>query len=208
MTTKSSEDENRNHTIGLATEIVSSFVSNNSLPAAALPDLIRSVATVLNEVSKVTTPKLVKRAPAVAIKHSITDEHVICLEDGKKLKMLKRYLRTKYNLTPDEYRQKWGLPANYICWGALQCAVPIWAISPSRTISPNETCTIHSNDAGDNIPTTFNATNLITIQQIVYPTVTVQIALETRQIKAKNVNSQVVMTIFERRVGTFQGLAE
>ena len=113
MTTKSSEDENRNHTIGLATEIVSSFVSNNSLPAAALPDLIRSVATVLNEVSKVTTPKLVKRAPAVAIKHSITDEHVICLEDGKKLKMLKRYLRTKYNLTPDEYRQKWGLPANY-----------------------------------------------------------------------------------------------
>ena len=93
-------------------KIVASFVSNNSVPGSELPALIRSVA---DAVTGIGAPDGAQESlkPAVPVKKSVTPEHIICLEDGKKLKMLKRHLKTAYNMTPDEYRQRWGLPANY-----------------------------------------------------------------------------------------------
>ncbi len=100
--------------IELAAEIVSAYVSNNSVPASDLPALIHEIHSALLRVTggqpvvAVETPK-----PAVPAKKSITNEHIICLEDGRKFKSLKRHLRTQYNLSPDEYREKWGLPPDY-----------------------------------------------------------------------------------------------
>ncbi len=102
-----------NNVLRLATEIISSYVSKNELPADELPNLIRAVYGSLSNANYGSENPVEKKTPAVPIKKSITDEHIICLEDGKKLKMLKRYLRTRFNLTPDEYRRKWGLPAEY-----------------------------------------------------------------------------------------------
>ena len=98
--------------LDMTANVVSSFVSNNPITPADLPDLMVSVHAKLAELSEETaTP--VRPDPAVPISKSVTKNHIICLEDGKKLKMLKRYLRTRYNLTPDEYRARWGLPADY-----------------------------------------------------------------------------------------------
>lgn len=98
----------------LATDIVASYASNNLLPSTDLPGLIHGVYNALNNAhlgeGKSQSSDL---KPAVPIKKSIGREHIICLEDGKKLKMLKRYISTRYNLTPDAYRAKWGLPADY-----------------------------------------------------------------------------------------------
>ena len=98
----------------LTTQVAAAYVSKNPLPAAELPGLIKTVydslAQVSNGRSEVEKPVL---NPAVPIKKSVTPDHIICLEDGKKLKMLKRHLRTTYNMSPDEYRAKWGLPADY-----------------------------------------------------------------------------------------------
>jgi len=98
--------------IELASDIVSAYVGNNSVQSAELPDLIRNVHSSLQDLAmpqqKVNTQK-----PAVSIKKSLTDEYIICLEDGKKFKSLKRHIRSKYNLSPEEYRAKWGLPADY-----------------------------------------------------------------------------------------------
>lgn len=100
--------------IELAADIVSAYVSNNSVPAGDLPALIHEVHSAL---SRVATSEVVAPAeplkPAVPIKKSITNEYIICLEDGKQFKSLKRHLRTQYNLTPDAYREKWGLPPDY-----------------------------------------------------------------------------------------------
>ncbi|MDP1554324.1 MAG: MucR family transcriptional regulator, partial [Hyphomonas sp.] len=97
----------------MTVEIVSSYVANNSLQAGALPDLIKTVhATIVGLTHQTEAPKE-KLEPAVAISKSVTPEHIVCLEDGRKLKMLKRYLRTRYDMTPEEYRTKWGLPADY-----------------------------------------------------------------------------------------------
>ncbi len=97
----------------MTVEIVSSYVANNALQAGALPDLIKTVhATILGLTQQVEAPRE-KLEPAVAISKSVTPEHIVCLEDGRKLKMLKRYLRTRYDMTPEEYRTKWGLPADY-----------------------------------------------------------------------------------------------
>lgn len=97
----------------MTVEIVSSYVANNSLQAGALPDLIKSVhATIISLSQPVAAPNE-KFEPAISIAKSVTAEHIICLEDGRKLKMLKRYLRTRYDMTPEEYRTKWGLPADY-----------------------------------------------------------------------------------------------
>jgi predicted transcriptional regulator len=99
--------------IGLTADIVSAHVSNNSVATAELPTLIASIheaLTKLGEPTEVAAPKL---EPAVSIRASVKPEYIICLEDGKKLTMLKRYLRTNYNMTPDEYRAKWGLPRDY-----------------------------------------------------------------------------------------------
>lgn len=98
----------------LATNIVAAYVSNNPVPVSDLPGMIKSVYGTLGGLSGAapseggTTQK-----PAVNVKKSVTPEYIVCLEDGKKLKMLKRYLRSRYRLTPEEYRMKWGLPADY-----------------------------------------------------------------------------------------------
>jgi predicted transcriptional regulator len=98
----------------LASEIVSAYVSNNPVPASELPSMIKSVHATLGSLAGAqVSDTLTSQKPAVPVKKSITAEFIICLEDGKKLKMLKRYLRSNYNLTPEEYRAKWGLPADY-----------------------------------------------------------------------------------------------
>lgn len=101
--------------IDLVAHIVSAYVSNNSVPAADLPALIattHSAITGLGE-EQAAPPPAERLAPAVSIKKSITADFLICLEDGKKFKSLKRHLRTAYDMTPDEYRAKWGLPPDY-----------------------------------------------------------------------------------------------
>lgn len=100
-------------TLEMTGEIVSAFVSNNPVPAAALPDLIRSVHETLLDLSGVAESEPPRPDPAVAINKSITPDYLICLEDGRKLKMLKRYLRSRYDLTPEEYRARWNLPSDY-----------------------------------------------------------------------------------------------
>jgi predicted transcriptional regulator len=100
-------------TLSLATDIVSAFVSNNSLSPDKLPGLLQEVHDALRVLGSGGTASAGNQAPAVPISKSVTPEHVICLEDGKKLKMLKRYLRTHYSMSPEEYRRKWNLPADY-----------------------------------------------------------------------------------------------
>jgi len=100
--------------IGLAVNIVSAFVRYNSLPPSELSELVTIVHTALNGL---TAPGVEEAAepptPAVAIKRSITPDYLVCLEDGKRFKSLKRHLRTRYNLTPDEYRIRWNLGQDY-----------------------------------------------------------------------------------------------
>jgi predicted transcriptional regulator len=100
--------------IDLAADIVSAYVSNNTVPAADLPALIADVYAALQKTSGgevEAAPEPLK--PAVPVKKSVTPDYIVCLEDGKKFKSLKRHLRTHYDLTPEEYREKWGLPADY-----------------------------------------------------------------------------------------------
>jgi len=98
--------------LGLTAKIVAAHVASNRLDADALPSLIQSVFQSLSTVDDMPVAAL-QSAPAVPWKKSIFPDFIICLEDGKKLKMLKRHLRTSYNLTPEQYRQKWGLPRDY-----------------------------------------------------------------------------------------------
>jgi predicted transcriptional regulator len=98
----------------LVSDIVAAYVSNNPVPVSDLPAMIRSIHATLGALSGAPSSDLLtSQKPAVPVKKSVTNEFIICLEDGKKLKMLKRYLRSNYNLTPEEYRAKWGLPADY-----------------------------------------------------------------------------------------------
>jgi predicted transcriptional regulator len=98
----------------LATSIIAAYVSNNPVPVAELPGMIKSVYATLGGLSgSSSSDSGTTQKPAVNVKKSITPEFIICLEDGKKLKMLKRYLRSRYSLTPEEYRAKWGLPIDY-----------------------------------------------------------------------------------------------
>ena len=97
----------------MTTDIVASFVANNAIPAGGLPDLLKSVHETVQDLASDEPAAPPRPDPAVAISKSITPDHIICLEDGRKLKMLKRYLRSRYDLTPDEYRARWGLPADY-----------------------------------------------------------------------------------------------
>jgi predicted transcriptional regulator len=100
--------------IELTAEIVSAYVSNNSVAAAEIPSLISQIHTALARVSgKSGDAPAEPLKPAVSVKKSITPEYVVCLEDGKKFKSLKRHLRTQYNMTPEQYREKWGLGADY-----------------------------------------------------------------------------------------------
>lgn len=100
--------------IELASEIVSAYVSNNSVPATELPSLINEVYLALTRVGTVTVEAVIEPPkPAISVKKSINPDYIICLEDGKKFKSLKRHLRTQYNMSPEQYREKWGLPADY-----------------------------------------------------------------------------------------------
>jgi predicted transcriptional regulator len=107
-------DSGTNNFIELAADIVSAYVSNNTVPAGELPGLINEIHTALVRVSGgavQVTPEAPK--PAVPAKKSVTNDYIVCLEDGKKFKSLKRHLRTQYNMSPEEYREKWGLPPDY-----------------------------------------------------------------------------------------------
>jgi predicted transcriptional regulator len=98
----------------MTSEIVSSFVSNNPVTAENLPDVIRSVYRTVSTLNDAVDAKAEEKLkPAVPISKSVTDDYIICLEDGRKLKMLKRYLRSHFDMSPDEYRRRWSLPADY-----------------------------------------------------------------------------------------------
>jgi predicted transcriptional regulator len=101
-------------TIELTADVISAYVSNNPVPVSELPSLIAQIHQSLNGLAngQATTPEE-KLAPAVPIKKSITPEYIVCLDDGKKFKSLKRHLKTKFGITPEEYRAKWNLPADY-----------------------------------------------------------------------------------------------
>jgi len=99
--------------IELTADIVSAHVSNNNTAAADVPALIQSVFAALTNAETPAAAEPVKAEPAVPVRSSIKHDYIVCLEDGKKLKMLKRYLRTNYDMTPDQYRAKWSLPRDY-----------------------------------------------------------------------------------------------
>ncbi len=108
------ESSGSSNYIELAADIVSAYVSNNSVPSSELPALINEVHNALLRVTSGAAPVVVETLkPAVPAKKSITNDFIICLEDGKKFKSLKRHLRTQYNISPEEYREKWGLPPDY-----------------------------------------------------------------------------------------------
>ena len=103
-----------NDLIGLSADIVSAYVSRNSISPAELPKLIDSVHSALRALAVPQAETAAEELrPAVPVKKSITPDYLVCLEDGKKFRSLKRHLRTHYNLTPEQYREKWGLPADY-----------------------------------------------------------------------------------------------
>jgi predicted transcriptional regulator len=106
--------ENRNALIDMTAEIVSAYVGNNEISAAELPSLIQQVYVSLADVSQgVVLSDNEPLKPAIAVKRSISSDYIVCLEDGKKFKSLKRHLRAHYDMSPDEYRTKWGLPKDY-----------------------------------------------------------------------------------------------
>jgi predicted transcriptional regulator len=101
--------------IEMVSDIVSAYVAHNPVPVADLPKLIEKVHSTLVEIDGAvggvdSKPEL---KPAVPVRKSVTDDHIVCLEDGKKFKSLKRHLRTRYDMSPEEYREKWNLPADY-----------------------------------------------------------------------------------------------
>jgi predicted transcriptional regulator len=107
-------DHDGSELIDLAADIVSAYVSNNTVPASELPALIADVHRALsNTHSGISEPEPEPLKPAVNPKKSVFPDYIVCLEDGKKFKSLKRHLRTHYDLSPEDYREKWGLPADY-----------------------------------------------------------------------------------------------
>jgi len=104
---------NPSELLSLTTSIVSAHVSNHSVSMTDLPQLIRDVYQTLSSVGSGEDPAAERPTPAVPVKKSVTPDHIVCLEDGKKLKMLKRHLKTAYNMTPEEYRERWGLAPDY-----------------------------------------------------------------------------------------------
>ena len=107
-----SDTSTRNQVLGLVAQIVSAHVAHNAVSADALPRLIQTVYSTLSSVGN-DAPPPDKLQPAVPIKRSVFPDYIICLEDGKKLKMLKRHLQTSYQMTPDQYRERWGLSPEY-----------------------------------------------------------------------------------------------
>ncbi len=107
------DGEQSNEAVYLAAQIVSAYVSNNSVAASDLTTLISSVHAALTGLAQPAAPVPQPQEPAVSIRKSVTPDFLICLEDGKKFKSLKRHLQTHYNLSPAAYRTKWGLPSDY-----------------------------------------------------------------------------------------------
>ncbi|WP_457108111.1 MucR family transcriptional regulator [Methylobacterium sp. P5_C11] len=99
--------------LALSVDIVSAFVSNNPVPAPELPSLIAAIHATLHGLGEPAAPPTEDLRPAVPIRRSVQPDFIVCLEDGKKFKSLKRHLRTHYNMTPEEYREKWGLAPDY-----------------------------------------------------------------------------------------------
>ena len=99
--------------LSLTSDIVAAHVSNNTVAVSDLPGLIEQVFKTLSSVGGAGDAAVDRPTPAVPIKKSITPDFIICLEDGKKLKMLKRHLKTAYDMSPDDYRERWGLPSDY-----------------------------------------------------------------------------------------------
>jgi len=114
MTEETAKNLEQSEVLKMAVEIVAAYVGNNPVAADQMPDVINTVYGSLSSLSGggaeagAEPPK-----PAVSVRRSVTPDYIVCLEDGKKLKMLKRHLRAAYNMTPDEYRTKWGLAADY-----------------------------------------------------------------------------------------------
>ena len=107
------QDAGEDTLLTLTADIVAAHVSNNSVAVNDLPNLIENVHKALRGISATSAAPEAKPEPKVSIRSSVKPDYIVCLEDGKKLKMLKRHLMTHYNMTPDEYRQKWGLSADY-----------------------------------------------------------------------------------------------
>jgi predicted transcriptional regulator len=106
--------ETKAELVELTAEIVAAYVGNNAVTATDLPNLINQVhKAIAGAVIDADKPEQPELKPAVSIRRSVTPDHIICLEDGKKFKSLKRHLRTHYDLSPDDYREKWGLPRDY-----------------------------------------------------------------------------------------------
>jgi predicted transcriptional regulator len=114
MNDNNPEKSSREDILRMAVDVVAAYVSKNPLPAGQIPEVIHTVFSSLSYLEN-GQPEVKAEAPrpAVPVKKSVTPDYIICLEDGKKLKMLKRHLRTTYNMTPDEYRAKWNLPPDY-----------------------------------------------------------------------------------------------
>jgi len=113
MTESIEKSPSRDELLRMTTEVVSAYVGNNAVNENQIPDLIQAVYGSLEGLTNRSGATPTSQKPAVAVKKSVTPDYIICLEDGKKLKMLKRYLRVTHGMTPDEYRAKWGLPAGY-----------------------------------------------------------------------------------------------
>jgi predicted transcriptional regulator len=113
--TKSMQE--KDNLVELTADIVAAYVGNNTVPQADLPKLIaniyQSLASATHGQAEAKSPDIVELKPAVPVRKSITPDFIICLEDGKKFKSLKRHLRTHYDLSPEQYREKWGLPLDY-----------------------------------------------------------------------------------------------
>lgn len=111
--TISTEQDSQTEIVSIAADIVAAYVSNNPVPVGELPKLIGDIHAALQGIGTPATEPVVKQEPAVSIRKSVTADYIICLEDGKKFKSLKRHLATHYDLSPDDYRQKWNLPSDY-----------------------------------------------------------------------------------------------
>ena len=107
-----SEQPSQTDLLELTSEIVSAHASNNTVAANDLPQIIKDVFATLQNLGNEAQPEA-RPQPAVPVKKSVTPDYIVCLDDGKQLKMLKRHLKTSYNMTPEEYRERWGLPADY-----------------------------------------------------------------------------------------------
>lgn len=113
MSEDSGIGQSGSNVVKLAADIASAYVSFNTVASSELPDLLRTIHGSLDTLNLNGTDDHEKPQPAVSVRRSIQNDYLVCLEDGKKLKMLKRYLRTRYGLSPDDYRRKWGLSPDY-----------------------------------------------------------------------------------------------